>query len=35
MAGTASFSWHSDLEHAAKLADEEGKLVLVDFFSPT
>lgn len=34
MAGTASFTWQSDLEYARKIADDEGKLVLVDFFSP-
>jgi len=31
MTGTASFTWESDLDHAAKLAAE----ALVDFFSPT
>jgi len=31
----ASFPWLADLNEAEKLADEQGKLVLVDFFSPT
>lgn len=35
MAGNASFTWASDLEEAQKMADEAGRLVLVDFFSPT
>jgi hypothetical protein len=35
MTARASFAWLSDLGQASKLADQEGKLVLLDFFSPT
>ncbi len=35
MTGTGSFEWLCDLDEARKVADEQGKLVLLDFFSPT
>lgn len=35
MAGASSFEWLSDAEEAGKLASDQDKLVLVDFFSPT
>jgi hypothetical protein len=35
MTAAASFVWLSDVDQAGKLADQEGKLVLLDFFSPT
>lgn len=35
MAGASSFEWLSDVDEAGKLADDQDKLVLVDFFSPT
>lgn len=35
MAGPSSFEWLSDLDEAGKVAEEQGKFVLLDFFSPT
>lgn len=35
MTGPSSFEWLSDLDEARKMAQEQGKLVLLDFFSPT
>ena len=35
MTGPSSFEWLADLDEARKVADEQGKLVLLDFFSPT
>jgi hypothetical protein len=34
MTAATAFAWLTDLTEAEKLADEQGKLVLVDFFSP-
>jgi hypothetical protein len=35
MTAATSFAWLEDLNEAQKLADDQSKLVLVDFFSPT
>jgi hypothetical protein len=35
MTAATSFAWVADVDQAQKLAYEDGKLLLVDFFSPT